>query len=110
MTAVEILAVDLEPDWSARWPLVASVPPRITVHRADPAALDQIAAHARLALLRDGERTERRGDPEVLDQLEPAERLFVEAWTAAGGPKPGRPGEGRSWDSPGFQPPDRPPS
>jgi hypothetical protein len=35
------------------------------------------------------------------------ERLFVDAWRLRFTPKE-RPGDGRNWDSPGFQPPDAP--
>ena len=39
--------------------------------------------------------------------LSPDERLFVEGWRLRRQPKE-RPGEGLSWDSPGFEPPDGP--
>lgn len=47
---------------------------------------------------------------DVIDRLRPDERLFVEAWVQqqASGNKV-RPGEGLSWDAPGFTPPDAPP-
>lgn len=42
-----------------------------------------------------------------LASLAPAELLFVEAWqTRLDGPPKVRPGDGRPWDEPGFQPPD----
>ena len=53
--------------------------------------------------------------PGLRETLEPAERLFVDAWLARGRPKPPRPGEGRPWDAGGGPgepprlPPDPPP-
>ncbi len=41
------------------------------------------------------------------DELNPTERLFVEAWLRRQQPKV-RPGEGLPWDAPGFLPPDPP--
>jgi hypothetical protein len=43
---------------------------------------------------------------EVLDDLAPAERDFVAAWRTRAAKR--RPGDGLSWDAPGFAPPDRP--
>ncbi|MGC5020794.1 hypothetical protein [Micromonospora sp. DT47] len=44
----------------------------------------------------------------VLDELSPAERMFVSAWrTRRAGKR--RPGEGLPWDAPGHLPPDLPP-
>ena len=45
--------------------------------------------------------------PEVPPDLTPSERVFVSAWEARRQPKT-RPGEGLSWDAPGFLPPDPP--
>jgi len=44
--------------------------------------------------------------PEHLPDFTPAERLFISAWETRR-PK-ARPGEGLSWDAPGFLPPDPP--
>lgn len=43
--------------------------------------------------------------------LTPEETLFADAWSMRTGAGSGgdRPGEGLSWDAPGFSPPDRPP-
>ena len=48
--------------------------------------------------------------PEVLAELDPNERLFVEGWlTNRSTAKTDRPGEGLPWDAPGMTPPDPPP-
>ena len=48
--------------------------------------------------------------PEVLADLDPNERLFVEGWlTKRATAKTDRPGEGLPWDAPGMTPPDPPP-
>lgn len=44
----------------------------------------------------------------VLADLDPAERLFVDAWLRRRTEKPARPGEGLDWDTPGRLPPDPP--
>jgi hypothetical protein len=44
----------------------------------------------------------------VLNGLNPTEQVFAEAWALGRKPKAFRPGEGLSWDAPGFQPPDGP--
>lgn len=45
--------------------------------------------------------------PAVMAGLSAAEQLFVAGWIARTTPKV-RPGEGLSWDAPGFVPPDVP--
>jgi hypothetical protein len=45
--------------------------------------------------------------PDVLLDLTPTERIFVAAWRDRRAPKV-RPGDGVTWDTPGFEPPDRP--
>jgi hypothetical protein len=91
------------------WPVIARVPPNIAVLRAGPSDLPEIAPHARLTLaqLPDGG-IRARGDDSVLGELDQAGRLFVRAWRERTAGKPGRIGEGVSWDTPGFQPPDPP--
>lgn len=48
--------------------------------------------------------------PTVLEGLDQSETLFVAAWLSRTkeGPSKQRPGEGLSWDAPGFVPPDPP--
>jgi hypothetical protein len=41
----------------------------------------------------------------IIAALDPAERLFVDAWVERRRPKP-RSGDGAAWDTPGFEPPD----
>jgi hypothetical protein len=45
--------------------------------------------------------------PELPQDLTSSERLFISAWEVRRQPKT-RPGEGFSWDAPGFLPPDTP--
>lgn len=49
--------------------------------------------------------------PEILADLSESEALFVQAWSRRmrEATTKTRPGEGRSWDASGYQPPDRPP-
>ncbi|MFI8536125.1 hypothetical protein ACIGMX_38475 [Streptomyces aquilus] len=95
----------------ARWPVVARLPPSITVFRADATHLPELSAHGRLALARSpqGEITS-SGDDTLLHQLDETARLFVEAWKAGPRNKSSRPGDGRNWGDPEFQPPDHNPN
>jgi hypothetical protein len=53
---------------------------------------------------------ERDVPADVLARLRQEEQLFVRAWAQQATQEPKvRPGEGLSWDAPGFQPPDAPP-
>ena len=111
MTAEEILVVDFEPvDADPPWQVTASLPPRVVVLRAGADSLQAIARTSRLAMVRRGDdRVEVVGDERVLEELDEAARLFVEAWWSQAPAKPDRPGDGLSWDAPGFEPPDLPP-
>jgi hypothetical protein len=87
-----------------QYKVLSRLPPRILVV--------DLEADRRAALAQD---TGVRGvfDTEVpspvLAGLRPDERLFVDAWVQQQTPKDkSRPGEGLSWDTPGFQPPDTP--
>jgi hypothetical protein len=44
---------------------------------------------------------------DVLLRLAPQARIFIAAWRDRRRPKE-RPGDGLTWDAPGYQPPDRP--
>jgi hypothetical protein len=109
-SVLEILFVDLDPDALGQLTVVGTVPPRVTVVRTKTHALDELVGNARLAIVRheDGT-TESLGDSTVVDELDSGARLFVEAWQAHKPATTDRPGDGLSWDSPGFTPPDRPP-
>jgi hypothetical protein len=110
MTVAEVLAVGYEaPEGIPGWPVLAEVPPLLTVLRAGPEDLRTIARHARLAIGRrpDGE-AERVGDETVVEELDDAARLFLEAWLERPVEKSERPGEGLPWDAPGFEPPGPP--
>jgi hypothetical protein len=48
--------------------------------------------------------------PTARSGLTPAELLFVDGWEQRGQGERGRPGQGLSWDAPGFLPPDPPPA
>ena len=89
-----------------RWPVTARVDPDVMVVRADLTELPEIARYAKLAIGRspDGS-TQVLGDERVLEELEEGSRLFVEAWRERPLAKPDRPGEGKSWDTPGFEAP-----
>ena len=109
-SAPEILVVDPAPDRSSSWPVVARTGLRVVVVQADPVLLDDLAAGARFAMARHADgRIEERGDADVLGELDVGTRLFVDGWRSRQTDKPNRPGDGLSWDSPGFEPPDRPP-
>lgn len=85
--------------------VIALLRPRVLVLQLDDEALAEIGRDSNLAgvYVRDV-------PADVIDRLRPDERLFVEAWIQqqASGNKQ-RPGEGLSWDAPGFTPPDPPP-
>jgi hypothetical protein len=106
----EILVIDPEPGRATSRP-VASAGQRVVVVRAEPDELDELAAGARFAMARHADgRIEERGDAGVLGELDIGTRLFVDGWRSRADDKPDRPGDGLSWDSPGFEPPDRPPA
>ncbi|MFD8005280.1 hypothetical protein [Streptomyces mirabilis] len=114
METTEILVVSLGSDpaeGEVRWPIVTRVPPSIAVFRADTHHLPELSAHGRLALARSpqGEITS-SGDDTLVRQLDESARLFVEAWRAGPSKQPPRPGDGRNWGDPEFQPPDQNPN
>jgi len=85
--------------------VITLLPPRVLVLQIDDEALAEIGRDPNLAgvYVRDV-------PAEVIARLRPDEKLFVEAWIqqqASGNKR--RPGEGLSWDAPGFTPPDAPP-
>jgi hypothetical protein len=89
-----------------RWPVIARVDPDVVVVRADLAKVPEIARYAKLVIGRSPDGSARvLGDERVLDELQEGSRLFVEAWRKRPLAKPERPGEGLSWDSPGFEAP-----
>jgi hypothetical protein len=75
--------------------------PRLALVRADPETMARIAQIGGVLDVSDDTL------PELPQELTPSERLFVSAWEARRQPKI-RPGEGLSWDAPGFLPPDSP--
>lgn len=75
--------------------------PRLALVRADPDAMARAAQIEGVLNVSDDTL------PELPQDLTPSERLFVSAWEARRQPKT-RPGEGLSWDAPGFLPPDPP--
>lgn len=110
MTVAEVLVVGYEPpEGIPGWPVLAEVPPLLTVLRAGPEDLRTIARHARLAIGRrpDGD-AERVGDETVVEELDDAARLFLRAWLERPVEKSERPGEGLPRDAPGFEPPGPP--
>ena len=110
MSADELLVVDYAPsDQASSWPIASTYPPRISIVHAGPDALGAIATASRAALARraDGG-IDAVGDTTAFDELDDGARLFVEAWRSQPPAKPDRPGDGLSWDTPGFKPPDPP--
>jgi hypothetical protein len=110
MNADEVLVIGYMPDdGQPRWSVVALVPPLVTVLRASIEDFPMIADQARLTFARraDGV-TERAGDESAVDDLDEGARLFVSAWLESPTVKANRPGDGLSWDAPGFEPPGRP--
>jgi hypothetical protein len=107
----EVLAVGFrEEGESSRWAVVSRVPPDVVVIRTEePEDVSRIAGRARLAMARlpSGD-IQVMGDEGALDDLDEGARLFVRSWRERPLQKPDRPGDGLSWDHPGFQPPDRP--
>jgi hypothetical protein len=110
MTAPEVLALGYTPPESnAGWPVLAQVPPLLTVLRADVEDLAAIARHARFAIGRHPDGTaERVGDEAALDELDDGARLFLDGWLERPVEKAERLGEGLPWDAPGFEPPGPP--
>ena len=112
MDSAEILVVgDDSGAGQVRWPVVARVPPWITVFRAGVENLAELAAGGRLALARSprGEITS-MGDESLVDQLDEGALLFLEAWKSGPTKTSPRPGDGRTWGDPEFRPPDRKPN
>jgi hypothetical protein len=110
VTQGEILVVDGE-HVAERWPIVSIVEPQVVVVSASVEDMPEIARSARLVMARrpDGEILV-VGDESSLEDLSEGARLFVSAWRERRTDKPGRVGEGQSWDAAGFEPPDRPES
>jgi hypothetical protein len=110
VTLGEILVVDGE-YVVTRWPVISLVEPHVVVVGAPMEEIPEIARSARLVMARraDGEILV-VGDESALEDLPEDARLFVSAWRERRTDKPGRVGEGQSWDAAGFEPPDRPDS
>ena len=75
--------------------------PRLALVQADPETTARAARIRGVLDVYDDAVSELPAD------LTPSERVFVSAWEARRQPKT-RPGEGLSWDAPGFLPPDPP--
>jgi hypothetical protein len=89
-----------------RWPVVARVDPDVMVVRADLADLTEIGRYAKLAIGRSPDGSTRvLGDERAIEELDEGARLFVAAWRRRPLSKPDRLGEGKSWDSPGYEAP-----
>ncbi len=110
MTVAEVLVVGYEaPEGIPGWPVLAEVPPLLTVLRAGP----RISGRSRVTR---GSRSGggRTATPSVSAtrrlwrNSDDAARLFLEAWLERPVEKSERPGEGLPWDAPGFEPPGPP--
>lgn len=73
------------------------------IEEPDAERLAELEALPGVSLYREGSTPAR-----IPTGLSDAERVWVDAWGQRGEPKE-RPGEGLSWDAPGFEPPDPPP-
>jgi hypothetical protein len=88
-----------------QYTVISLLRPRILVLDADDETAAQLRRDTEIVGVFEGQ-----VPAEIVAQLEPTERLFVSAWSqqqSSEGKK--RSGDGLSWDSPGFVPPDRPP-
>ena len=92
-----------------RWDVVARAGPDVVVLRGDLDDLPDLIRGARFSMSRslDG-KTQVLGDERALDDLDAGAQLVVSAWRGRPLSKPDRPGEGLSWDAPGFEPPGPP--
>lgn len=83
--------------------LTQRLPPRLAIVRGERGALEAVSRLPGVLLVAEGAVPE-----SALRQLNPTERIFAEAWTVGRRSKSFRPGDGLSWDAPGFQAPDGP--
>ncbi|PWT86428.1 MAG: hypothetical protein C5B57_01105 [Blastocatellia bacterium] len=83
--------------------LTQRLPPRLAIVQGDRAALEAISKAPGVIGVYAADVPD-----SVLQQLNPSERIFAEAWILRREPKIARPGDGLPWDGDGFQPPDRP--
>jgi hypothetical protein len=82
--------------------VVQSVSPRVLLVRVTPEIADQLRTDPNVEFLTAG-----AVPPEIVATLTPTESLFVNAWNMRiAKSEKSRPGEGLSWDAPGFEPPD----
>ena len=79
------------------------LPPRLAIARGAPGALEAVRNLPGIVSVSEGP-----VPVPVLQALNPTEQVFAEAWALSRKPKDFRPGDGLSWDAPGYQPPDRP--
>lgn len=76
------------------------LPPRLAIVTGEGDQLDAVRNLPRVIGVFEG------AVPEpTIEQLNPTERLFAEAWAVGRQPKPFRPGEGLPWDAEGFEAP-----
>jgi hypothetical protein len=83
--------------------LTQRLPPRLAIVEGEARALEEVSRLSGVVVLSGGDTPDA-----VLEQLNPTERSFLEAWFLRRKPKPSRPGDNLAWDSEGFEPPDRP--
>ena len=79
--------------------IVSRMPPSIAVIKGSDESLAAVATRPGVA-----HSLERGEAPTALGGLSEAARLFVRGWLAEPAPEP-RPGDGLSWDAPGYSPP-----
>ncbi|PWT86429.1 MAG: hypothetical protein C5B57_01110 [Blastocatellia bacterium] len=83
--------------------LTQRLPPRLAIVQGDRATLEAISKLPGVIAVYAADMP-----ASALQQLNPTERIFAEAWILRRQPKLARPGDGLTWDAEGFQPPDRP--
>jgi hypothetical protein len=80
--------------------ILQRLPPRLAIVTADEQGIRAMERTPAISAVFAGD-----VPPEKLEQFDQATRTFAAGWNERRRPKQ-RPGEGLSWDSPGFEPPD----
>jgi hypothetical protein len=107
MEAIELLAILAVSTSTLNLDVVESASPRVFVVHADEQTAESLEEHEGVNLFKPDDNL----PEELINSLSTAERLFVAGWQQRHQMQnKKRPGEGRPWDAPGFEPPDAPDS
>jgi hypothetical protein len=79
------------------------LPPRLAIVQGETGAFESLRKEQGVVAV-----SEETVPDTALQQLNPTERVFAEAWVLGRQPKFNRPGDGLQWDADGFLPPDPP--